>query len=776
MKKIHRIIYQEITPPALIALVVLTFVVFSREFGQLAELLIRKNADAVVVVKVVLFLLPGILVFTVPIGFLVGTLVGFSRLSTESEVVAMRSCGIGIYQILKPVLKVGVVVSLVTLILAALLLPAGNWNLRLLRQQVGVRPVQSQVKPRVFSEDLPGMLLYVEDIDLASGGWKGVFLADAEDRGRKRIILARDGHILFTPDARRLQLLFERGSSYEFDETDPRKYSLSQFGRLDVSVELPEIEPVSTQPKRAEDKMPEELLRDLRQASPETHHRSRIELNRRLALSLSPLLFAVLGVTLGITTHQGGRGYGSVVSLVVAFSYYVLFATGIGLAGRGALSIATGVWGANLVLLLAALLSLRHARQGLGTLHALANSRIPVWLFKTLVGGLRALARTLGRLLSELRRRLWDFSGFRLRLTRVVDLYLMRTFLLHLFPTLLICLSLFYLFTFFELVDDVFANNIPVPTLFEYFVYLLPHGLMLLVPISVLIAILTTFGLLEKTFQVVAFKACGISLYRIAVPVLALVILISGSSFVIQEYILPYANQRQDSLRNLIKGRPVQTFYHPGRNWIFGEGKRLYNYNYFDPERSLFAELSVYEIDIGRNRLRRHIYAWRAQWDRATQAWELHRGWIRDLDSQEAGYSTFDSRQFSLAEKPDYFVQEVKESSKMTYTELADYIQELQRGGFEVDHLRTELHKKIAFPMVSVVMVVLGIPFAFSVGKKGTLYGIASGILLGIVYWGAFGIFGVLGTHGLLSPLLAAWGPNLLFGAASLLLFLNVRT
>ncbi len=112
----------------------------------------------------------------------------------------------------------------------------------------------------------------------------------------------------------------------------------------------------------------------------------------------------------------------------------------------------------------------------------------------------------------------------------------------------------------------------------------------------------------------------------------------------------------------------------------------------------------------------------------------------------------------------------------MTYLELKDYIEGLQQGGFEVDHLKTELYTKLSFPFVSLIMPILGIPFAFTIGRKGALYGIAAGVFLGIFYWGAFGVFGVLGSNGLLSPLLAAWGPNLLFGAGGALLFSAVRT
>ena len=193
-------------------------------------------------------------------------------------------------------------------------------------------------------------------------------------------------------------------------------------------------------------------------------------------------------------------------------------------------------------------------------------------------------------------------------------------------------------------------------------------------------------------------------------------------------------------------------------------------------ERDVFAELSIYHLDIAENRLFQHIYARRATWNAASRSWQLYNGWERSFKGDQLEFSTFDEKISSMNEEPSYFAQEVKESSKMTFLELRDYIESLQQGGFEVDHLKTELYKKLSFPVVSVIMSILGIPFAFSIGRKGTLYGVAVGVLLGIVYWGAFGVFGVLGSNGLLSPVLAAWGPNLLFGSGGALLLSGVRT
>ncbi|MFQ5930314.1 MAG: LptF/LptG family permease [Acidobacteriota bacterium] len=776
MKKIQKVIYSEITPPSVIALAVLTFVVFTREFGRLAEMLIRKNADTITVLQVVVSLFPAILVFTVPFSFLIGTLIGMTRLSSDSEIVAMRASGVSIYQMLWPVFKVGLGVSAITLLLTFVFLPQGNWTLRQIRHQIGLRPAQSEIKPRVFNEDLPGIILYVEDIELQSSTWKGVFLADTGTSGEKRIILANLAYPLFSPDAQRLQLHFEEGSIYKVNPQSPEKDSLTRFQTLDVPVDFPATIQAETGPKRPQDKSVRELLLDLGRGDSPTHRFSLIELQRRLALPLSALIFAILGVTLGVHTPGGGRGYGFIVSMIIAFTYYVLFATGIELAENGTLSIGWGAWGADVLFGFTALLSLRYAQLDSRFLHKLTNHAVLVRLWQHLQKLIGATAHLLRGLLRQLRTWFSYLPSIHFQLARVIDLYVIRTCLLYFLLTLAVCASLFYLFTFFELVDDLFANNVPYTPVFDYFFYLLPHILMLLVPISVLIATLVTYGLLDKTNQVTALKACGVSVYRMAIPVFTLALTVSAFIFVTQEYILPYANQRQDNLRNIIKGRPVQTYYQLGRSWIFGTQNRLYNYNYFDSEHDMFAEIAIYQLDIGKNRLFRHTYAKRAAWDAATSSWKLYEGWQRSFQGDNIEFSTFDERGSTISEEPSYFEKEVKESSKMTYVELKEYIEGLQQGGFEVDHLKTELYEKISFPIVSFIMSILGIPFAFSIGRKGALYGIAAGVLIGISYWGVFGVFGLLGANGLLSPLLAAWGPNVVFGAGGALLLSGVRT
>jgi lipopolysaccharide export LptBFGC system permease protein LptF len=129
-----------------------------------------------------------------------------------------------------------------------------------------------------------------------------------------------------------------------------------------------------------------------------------------------------------------------------------------------------------------------------------------------------------------------------------------------------------------------------------------------------------------------------------------------------------------------------------------------------------------------------------------------------------------------LPERPDYFKKDARESQMMTLEELRRHIKDLARSGFEVLDLRIDLYRKIASPVACVVMMIVGLPFAFSVGKRGALYGVAIGIAIGLFYWGLLGLFEQMGRYEILPPLLAAWGPNLMFTAGGLYLFLRTRT
>src|SRR5206468_6383224 len=147
--------------------------------------------------------------------------------------------------------------------------------------------------------------------------------------------------------------------------------------------------------------------------------------------------------------------------------------------------------------------------------------------------------------------------------------------------------ALFVILTLFDLLDDIIRNRVPLIQVIGYFVFLTPQILLLVIPMSVLVAVLINFGILEKSSEITALKAGGWSLYRISMPVFLLAAVFCLGIYLMQDYVLPYANIQQDSLRKIIKGKPAQTSQRPPK-WILGESNRIYNYDYFDPGQKMF--------------------------------------------------------------------------------------------------------------------------------------------------------------------------------------------
>jgi lipopolysaccharide export LptBFGC system permease protein LptF len=273
-------------------------------------------------------------------------------------------------------------------------------------------------------------------------------------------------------------------------------------------------------------------------------------------------------------------------------------------------------------------------------------------------------------------------------------------------------------------------------------------------------------------------KATGISLYRLIIPVVAISAMLSMSLFLFDQFYLPHANKRQDALRNEIKGKPAQTYLNPQRKWIFGAHHEIYYYEFFDSERNQFANLSVFEIDPKAFALTKRTFASHVFWNDSLGKWVFERGWIRDLAAaQVKDYRTFDVTTFTdVDEPPNYFKKEVKQYSEMNFQELKAYIRELEQGGFDVVRLRVQLYKKLSYPLITLVMSILAIPFAVSAGRQGALKGVATAIGIAVVYWVTSGLFEAMGNVNQLPAALAAWSPDVIFALAGGYFMLKVPT
>jgi LPS export ABC transporter permease LptG len=363
---------------------------------------------------------------------------------------------------------------------------------------------------------------------------------------------------------------------------------------------------------------------------------------------------------------------------------------------------------------------------------------------------------------------------------QINDRYVLSSFLFYFMMLVLTFVAIFHIFEFFQLLSDIIRNGIGLSTIAAYHFWLTPRLIYDFTPIGVLAAVLVVFAILSKHNEITAFKACGISAHRLAAPILAACLCLSGGLFAFDHFWVPDADRRQDQLRSVIKGRAPQTYLHPERKWINTEHNRIYYYEYFDPVARVMSGVNIYEIDPGPFRLKRHIFAKRARWEPNLNKWEFQSGWAEDIQGTAAvGFDNFPDgiRTFKeLDEGPDYFMREAHQSRQMNFQELQTYIADLQHKGFDTVALQVQLNKKFSVPMFAFIMAMVSIPFAFLAGNRGAMAGVGVSLALAIAYWSIDKLFEQVGALGQLPPQMAAWSPDVIFSLAGLYFLVRMRT
>jgi LPS export ABC transporter permease LptG len=336
----------------------------------------------------------------------------------------------------------------------------------------------------------------------------------------------------------------------------------------------------------------------------------------------------------------------------------------------------------------------------------------------------------------------------------------------------------------------LFRGDTTTAMLLQFFYYKTPQFLYYVIPMGVLVSTLVTIGVLTKNNELMVMRACGVSLYRTALPLLVFALIGSAVLYAVQEQILAHTSREADRLERIIRKWPALTS--PlDRRWAIGADGSVYHYSYFDAERNRFSQLHVYRLDEKSWTLRGVTYARDAvpagQFDGGEDAmvpWTLRQGWERSVPSALATssgpqtavkYTPFAEQQLRL-EPAKYFKTDSPDPDMMTYAQLQDLIARQLSSGADASRYMVGLRRKIAFPLVTVVMTMLAVPFAVTTGRRGALYGVGAAVVIAIVYYIAQSVFGAFGSGGLLPPTLAAWAPNLMFGAIALYLILTVRT
>ena len=777
MRILTRYILGEILSHTLIGCAVFTFILFMRDLSHILEMVVRNSSTFTSVMEIFLFTLPNTFKVTIPMAVLVGILLGLSRLAADSEVIAMRASGLGIGYFVKVASIVAIGGTLLGLANSVYLAPRANRAILSMQLALETSQASYEIQPRVFYEDFRNAVLYVQNVRGGTGAsnWDRVFMADVTDPATPIITTAASATVA-NDTAQVLLMRLRNGSRHEMVAGQPQQYNISTFTNTDLPLSLSQQSEVHLgRMDTAIYALPMSTLMD-RTHGPDGK-RFLLELYTRFSYPAACLVLMLVGVPLGVVSRRGGKSSGLVFTVLLVLVYYVLSYTGIALSRQDKLSPFLGVWMANLIFAVAGTFLLWQMASGGRVLSAIAGwaARVPVPRKALDTNG--HLTGLLDRLQPRSAR-----IGSRSVFPRILDGYVVREFLNTFILVLASFVMLMLVFTFFELVGDILRNHIPLTTVGDYLFNLSPSMLYTITPLAVLIAVLVTFGVLNRNSEIIAMKATGISLYRLVIPIVSIAATLAVGLFLFDEFYLPQANRRQEALRSTIKGRPPQTFLHPEEKWIFGQPRagepgRIFYYQFFDPDANEFANLSIFEFDPATFALSRRIFAARVYWDTRRSAWRFVNGWERDIEGNNTRYSEFTGTSFAeIHEDPGYFKKENLQSQEMNFGQLNSYIKDLRQSGFDTMRLRVALWHKLAYPLIAIVMAVLAIPFALSMGRRGSLTGIAVAIAVALAYWVVDGLFGAMGNVNYLPAALAAWSPDILFGLAGGYLLLRTPT
>ncbi|MBN9617383.1 MAG: LPS export ABC transporter permease LptF [Acidobacteriales bacterium 59-55] len=795
MRIFTRYILREVTSYALLGGALFTFVLFMRDLGRILELVVRESATLGQVVLVFAYTLPSAITYTIPMAVLVGILLGLSRLASDSEITAMRASGMGALSFVRIVSIVAAAALGLGLFNSLYLAPRAAAGLLRLGDELKSSQASFEVQPRVFYENFRNYVLYIQDVQPAAGAalWHHVFVADLTDPATPHITTAERAIVVNgtpgTPDAQTIRLHLIDGGQHDTSASNPNQYNITTFASTDLPIEteaqadahLGRLDtPILALP------LHELWTRSNLSSVPANLARSyRIEFHKRFSYPFACLVLMLVGVPLGLSSKRGGKSTGFVLTILLVFVYYFLSSVGVAFAKNGRLSPFLGVWGANLIFTFAGVVLLYQMSRGsiaLGIFSSIGASLGKLYTRIMSRGRAETVATSLTPDVATVLRRFR--RTFRIQFPLLLDDYVMREYATNFAMILASFSALSIIFTFFELIGDIFRNRTPLFTVGDYLLNLIPFILYNVTPLCALVAVLVTFGALSRSSEITAMKATGVSLYRIVTPVLIVTMMISAGLFAFDELYLPAANRRQEALLSVIKDKPAQTFLRPDRKWISGqttasgEPSRIFYYQFFDADKNVFANLSVFEFAPNTFALQRRIFAASARWDSRVDRWVFDDGWQRTFtDEAVASYQPFTVATFpEIHEQPSYFKKENIPSQEMSYGELSRYISDLKQSGFDTTRLSVQLNRKIAYPLITLVMAILAIPFSLSMGKKGSLAGIATAIGLAIAYWVVAGLFEAMGNVNTLPPLLAAWSPDLLFGIAGTYLLLRTPT
>ncbi|MBD3382782.1 MAG: LptF/LptG family permease [candidate division Zixibacteria bacterium] len=853
MRILSRYILREHIGPILFALVITLFVLIVDFIPSIVELIIGKSLDVFTVLWVFTLNLAWMLVLAVPMAVLIATLMAFGRLSSDFEILAMKTSGINVLRMIYPVLMASLILAGGLVWFNNAILPEANHKARVLMGDIRVMRPTLSIKSNIFINDIPGYFILIGDVDHETARIRDVLIYDQRSRNVSRTITADRGYLEFLEGGQVLSFELEDGEIYEEDagyqasyrrvafkkqlfnirdmnrelrvtesshrsdremsttmmleQTDALRENIENFKEEIDRVLLKHLDPhrVTRGDTMSADYSREEQLslvyvleaiKNLRNTRNLISNNLRkidqlqksinvylLEVHKKFSIPTACVVFVLIGAPLGILARRGGFGTAIGISVGLFMVYWAFLIGGEELSDRGFVSPVLSMWMPNILIGAVGLMLFQWViteRSPLAFMGGLRNTRLWIRFMNTVE---KALHFFKGEMIDKKHKPRTRSDWIKkIRLIRILDNYLLMKFVRAFVLSLVVFILIMHLVHLIEHLDTYIDRKAGFKSIVMFYVYFTPFIVILTTPVATLLGAIFTVGLMARGNEILAIKASGVSLWRVALPLLIAGMVISILSFVASDKLLPYTNQRKSEIRyGDIENLPDFRSEYYSNFHRRGEQGRIFNFRLYSPQQKMGKDAEIHTYQ--ENRLVELIEAKELSWkDSIWVAYDGTKTIFSDIDKPQTQDSlvSFDTLFLpALTEHPTRFARRQIDPRDFGYDQsISDLKQEIEnkrKNGIDPTPERVYLMFKYSLPLTSFIIILIAVPLASDPRRGSPAIGFAFAIGISFAYMVIFEVFRTLGTSGKIPPAFAAWSINVIFFLIGLYMMFRAR-
>lgn len=776
-------IFKEALPFIALSFFILTMLVFIQQVSKSSNFPLLFNVPPYITYRFLLSLIPNIVVITLPIALLVGTVITCSRLSSDGELTAAQSLSVSKFNLALPFIALGLLGTLLTFYLSGYITPSALKELKALRDTVLIQAARTRIRPDTFIDSFPDVLLYVQDVDPRTGEWLGVFILQQDtQRGVSQLLTSERGQLtLTTTPSIKLEAALYSGLSVESKMTqnttaeDSNSQAVSKFDRFTIQLYGKGPDGNGAQDSTDMSEMTLSEVAQVARGSGKDQLLARVEWHRRLAFSVASLTLTCITFIIALRGKRlSTRPRTVIVLLFVAMAFYLLLISGQNLALSGAVPAWLGPWFSTLLIAAYVIKSFITNKQFLsysfapGLFSWFPNS-LP---FSPSQDGGNKKQNWIS--IGLARRRLIP-TGF--SIINLINYMIVSEIAKYFFLTLSALVVTSIIFTLFDLIPSMAKSGTTIGYAASYLAYRAPDFAYAVSPFAMLVAILMGCSVLARSNQLVVIASAGQSKMRSTIAIMFAALTLGFGLWFFSDYLLPFTNREQDIRYHKIKNKQLeQTTIAFGKKWVFGQNNIIYSYQRIEGNNNL-VNASMYYLSPQKGVIERATHFGDAV-QLSPNLWQATNGWIDIIkpDLEIAREKLDNGNQLiRIDDGPKLFRRMVNESSKMDSRDLDNYIKQLAGIGISTTDYKIDLLKRLAFPFSCLSLALLAMPFAITkrARRSTPIMSIALGVGISVAFLFLMTFFEAAAKQASLPVTLAVWGPQILLLAFGM--YLNFR-